>query len=1039
MTDLQNLAVNATDSTCWVIDGNQLVHLDSGGEELWRGGDFPGGGGWDKGLAVDSGDGSVWVTEPELSSRITHLRADGIELGRVELDSLCVAVSVDPGDHSCWIADRGFIFGRSYYGGRVYHVSAEGTVLSTTDFRCGSVAVNLEDHSCWAADIGQLQVVHLAPDGTELGRGGTFRYDAAVSVDPQDGSCWLADTSNGQVSHLGVVPEAGFTTNVLSGEVSFIDTSTGYPKAWAWDFGDGTTSAAQSPTHQYWASGTYVVSLTASNAYGFDTSVREIPIAVALEELSGWPRDGGSGSPALGDLEGDGDPEVVGSLDGVHAWHADGTLVTGWPQMVGSNMTDPALADLDRDGALEVIAGSYAGQVHVWHADGTSAAGWPQAVGAPVTSAQAAGDIDGDGWPEIVAAGQDGRVYVWSWDGSPVAGWPQEAGGTLTTYPALGDLDSDGRLEVVAGAGNGSVYAWHGDGTALAGWPRTTGDAIDGFPALGDMDGDGALDVVTGSWDGNVYAWHADGSLVAGWPQLTGPSDYSGEPAVVGSVALGDLDADGGLEVVVGAADGKVYAWHASGVLESGWPQATLGFGFGSPSLADLDGDGLLEVIIGVAHSGMSGWITAWHADGTPVVGFDINGGYYVLDSPALADLDMDGRVEMAIGLLGSTTHVWKLPTTTTDLMPWPMFHHDAQRTGLYEPTALPQAEFSATPTSGPASLTVHFSDRSSGRPISWAWDFGDGAVSVAQSPAHVYTTAGTFTVSLTVANALGTDTETKASLISVAPALHADFTATPTNGSAPLAVQFTDLSTGTPTSWNWDFGDGATSAAQHPAHTYSTPGRRTVNLTVTNAYGSSVEAKSRYVVVSFPDVDTAHWAIDEILACVDAGIVFGYPDGKYYPDLAVTRDQMAVYVSRALVSPSGDAAIPDGPATPSFSDVPSGHWAYRHIEYAVSQNVVKGYEDGTYLPGVAVDRGQMAAYVARAMVAPGGDAGIPDGPAAPSFSDVPTTFWAYKQVEYCVGQGVVRGYEDGLYHPEIVVTRDQMAVYVARTFELPL
>jgi len=188
-----------------------------------------------------------------------------------------------------------------------------------------------------------------------------------------------------------------------------------------------------------------------------------------------------------------------------------------------------------------------------------------------------------------------------------------------------------------------------------------------------------------------------------------------------------------------------------------------------------------------------------------------------------------------------------------------------------------------------------------------------------------------------------------------------------------------------------------------------------------------------------FPDVPSDHWAYDEIMACVAARVVAGYPDGYYRPDNEVTRDQMAVYVARALVSPSGDAAIPDPEPPPSFSDVPPDHWAYKHIEYAVRQNVVEGYDDGTYLPGMTVDRGQMAVYVARAMVAPGGDAAIPDPVPPATFPDVPDTFWAYKQVEYCVGQGVVKGYDDGLYHPEIVVTRDQMAVFVARAFELPM
>lgn len=78
-------------------------------------------------------------------------------------------------------------------------------------------------------------------------------------------------------------------------------------------------------------------------------------------------------------------------------------------------------------------------------------------------------------------------------------------------------------------------------------------------------------------------------------------------------------------------------------------------------------------------------------------------------------------------------------------------------------------------------------------------------------------------------------------SLGTVAPSKPtASFTASPTSGTAPLAVQFTDTSTGSPTAWAWDFGDGATSAAQNPGHTYTAPGTYTVTLTASNAAGSS-------------------------------------------------------------------------------------------------------------------------------------------------------------------------------------------------------
>jgi hypothetical protein len=186
-----------------------------------------------------------------------------------------------------------------------------------------------------------------------------------------------------------------------------------------------------------------------------------------------------------------------------------------------------------------------------------------------------------------------------------------------------------------------------------------------------------------------------------------------------------------------------------------------------------------------------------------------------------------------------------------------------------------------------------------------------------------------------------------------------------------------------------------------------------------------------------FSDIACLYWASDAILACIDAHVVSGYPDGLYRPTWSISRDQMAVFVSRALAG--GDENVPEAPTGPSFVDVPLDHWAYDYIEYAVAENVVQGYPEGDYRPLLDVTRGQMAVYVARAIVAPYGEEGladyVPDDPR--NFPDVPDTFWAYTHVEYCVKNGVVSGYGDGLYHPERVVTRDQMAVYIARAFDL--
>ncbi len=169
-----------------------------------------------------------------------------------------------------------------------------------------------------------------------------------------------------------------------------------------------------------------------------------------------------------------------------------------------------------------------------------------------------------------------------------------------------------------------------------------------------------------------------------------------------------------------------------------------------------------------------------------------------------------------------------------------------------------PVADFTATPLAGIAPLTVQFTDISTGTPTSWAWDFtNDGMVdSTVQSPSHIYDTAGTYTVNLTVTNAGGSDSEVKTGYITVtaAPVLPvAAFTSDVQTGTAPLTVQFTDASTGTPTSWAWDFtNDGMVdSTVQSPSHIYDTAGTYSVNLTVTNAGGSDSEVKTGYITVT--------------------------------------------------------------------------------------------------------------------------------------------------------------------------------------------
>lgn len=163
-------------------------------------------------------------------------------------------------------------------------------------------------------------------------------------------------------------------------------------------------------------------------------------------------------------------------------------------------------------------------------------------------------------------------------------------------------------------------------------------------------------------------------------------------------------------------------------------------------------------------------------------------------------------------------------------------------------------AWFEPDVTYGGVPLTVNFQDLSQGVNLdSWSWQFGDGGTSTAQHPTHAYTAPGTYSVTLTVEADSGPDTVTRDDLIVVdlAPFI-VDFDAAPLSGFAPLEVVFTDATVGSPLSWSWSFGDGGTSTAQHPTHTYIDDGTYSVSLTVVDAVqGEGTLARNGLIEVS--------------------------------------------------------------------------------------------------------------------------------------------------------------------------------------------
>jgi hypothetical protein len=416
-------------------------------------------------------------------------------------------------------------------------------------------------------------------------------------------------------------------------------------------------------------------------------------------------------APAVGDLDQDGHLEIVVTTGGDPGRSADGlahrnggvlvyrydsawsfSAVPGWPQPkldivgLGAGASDPdgcwdgiwgspALGDLDGDGDLEIAVEGFDRALHVWHHDGSYPPGWPIDSDSPPRepdpeldvsrggwSTPAIADIDKDGLPEVIF-GTDYRVgglynlYVFNYDISVLAGFPVQATSNMMSAPAIGDINNDGWLDIVVGTGTyeatggSKVYAWDHTGNLLSGWPTITGGNMPASPALGDLDGDGDLEIVIGcGGEGDsynpapctsLYAWHGDGSSVGGFPMS--PANNTGWPADPNGLpiapVLADYDGDGSVEILVV----NRWSWGISTVENNGASnndanlvtQTSLS---GPPIVDDVDNDGTLEVVIGGGNSG-----------GT-------NGAIYI----------------------------WDRASPASSKQPWPMFHHNVARTGLY-------------------------------------------------------------------------------------------------------------------------------------------------------------------------------------------------------------------------------------------------------------------------------------------------------------------------------------------------------------------
>ncbi|HZM17103.1 MAG TPA: C25 family cysteine peptidase [Candidatus Krumholzibacteria bacterium] len=433
--------------------------------------------------------------------------------------------------------------------------------------------------------------------------------------------------------------------------------------------------------------------------------------------VSGWPNDANdfsASTPGVADVDGDGGLDVVVAAKQVLAWDAHGIELRDadqnaatWGVLYGhGEVFGPvAIADLDRAPGREIVVATWdpiSRFVTVVNGEGADLPGWPRPLAPAAESHRGSqvppvvANLDDRGAPEILLAARDGRLYGWHADGSEIADGDASAATQgvlfdtgspfLRCAPAVAPLDpSSPGQEIVFGGTNGKLYVLDAQGRPLPGWPRTAplgGDPFGTVFASGiciaDLERDGQREMVFLESSGRLHAMHTDGSELPGFP-VGGIQALSG--SVVPSPALGNLQGDGALEIVVGGSDGRIHVFDAHGIALLPQPFFSGAVSESSPLLGDVDGDGEIEILFGNENAVLH----AWNLDGSEVDGFPIALGAELRATPTLEDVNGDGNADLLAQSWEGRITLWDLGVPwVPSRFPWPTHRGSIHRTGEY-------------------------------------------------------------------------------------------------------------------------------------------------------------------------------------------------------------------------------------------------------------------------------------------------------------------------------------------------------------------
>ncbi|MBI2059270.1 MAG: VCBS repeat-containing protein [Nitrospirae bacterium] len=332
------------------------------------------------------------------------------------------------------------------------------------------------------------------------------------------------------------------------------------------------------------AQGEFAIAASDGNLHFFEHNTASATPTIALAGV------GANSTPAVGNIDGDGAVEVVvhGTSAGDMVVYAVefGTGATQWSRtfagISGTNAA-PAIADVGGSAGNEVIVGTGNGQIRIL----TGATGLDSSVcggnadvdggsSAALNNSPVVANVDADGALEIIVASNDGKIHILDTASCAVTTRTIAGAPSITASVAVANvLGASPPLEIIVATQAGEVYILDGstgsNASGASNWPVTGLGVLTASPMLADVDNDGTQEVVIARPNGQITAREvANGNTEAdGWPIVAGT-------AALSSPTLANLDADSNLELVVGSADDKIYVFEitvaGSGTASHSWP-----------------------------------------------------------------------------------------------------------------------------------------------------------------------------------------------------------------------------------------------------------------------------------------------------------------------------------------------------------------------------------------------------------------------------------------------------------------------------------